>query len=194
MAKIKVFKEILNDLKEYNDFLDSEKTVDSPIPVNEHKPNHPSSLHSKIELQAARPFGNTSLSIEIQDLENYKKYSLSILSDKYKERKCIFRYDVGSGTHRNNCPDIPLDQQEVPTPHFHKYDDKGRFLAYQTEILKDLTQAVHLEDIEFGTDYFSQETKITDGNEQLPKLKIDDNSQIPFPHTDYDPNNGIKFE
>lgn len=87
MAKIKVFKEILNDLKDYNDFLDSDKTVSSPIPVNEHKPNHSSSLYSKVGLHASHPFGNTSLSIEIHDLENYKKYSLSILSDKFKDRK-----------------------------------------------------------------------------------------------------------
>lgn len=194
MATIKIDKEILSDLENYKEFLTGRKTVSSPILVNDLKNNHPSSLFSEVQLISSIPYGNTSLSIEIRDIENYRNFSLSILSDKFPRKKCLFRYDVGNGTHRNNCSDIPLKEQQVPTPHFHRFDEKGRFLAYQTAALKDTAQVPYLEDIEFGTDYFSQESNITDRRGDLPRIEIGRNLQIPFPHEDFDPNNGIKFK
>ena len=45
------------------------------------------------------------------------------------------RFDEGNGVHRNNNPSIPLHEQEITTPHFHKYDNRGYFIAYKTNEL-----------------------------------------------------------
>ena len=52
--------------------------------------------------------------------------------------KVILRYDSAGASHRNNFDDIPLPDQQVTTPHIHKYDEKGRLIAVKTdEILID---------------------------------------------------------
>lgn len=49
--------------------------------------------------------------------KNPNNYSFQILSN-ILSNKVLARLDEGNGTHRNNCKDIPLDQQMVTTPHF----------------------------------------------------------------------------
>jgi hypothetical protein len=59
----------------------------------------------------------------------------------------------------------------VTSPHFHKYNREGRFLAYKTEKLKSEAEAKALCDIQFAFPCFCQETNILHKND-VPELEV----------------------
>lgn len=104
------------------------------------------------------------------------------------------RYDTGGGTHKNDAPHIPLAEQSVTTPHFHKYDSNGYFLAYKTDLLNDPKQAEHLFDIEFGFPYFCQEGNVcANDNHGVPEVRVFYDGVLPFEFDNTDPLEGINF-
>ena len=48
----------------------------------------------------------------------------------------FFRFDSDGPAHRNDFPNIPLDEQSVTTPHFNSYEEDGKPIAYKNDILK----------------------------------------------------------
>lgn len=193
MGKIKQNKEIIQKYYEYNNFLNSGKTVSSPVIVSDAKGNHGTSLYSQYPLQAEPPFGNTSMTCEVRN-GDHRDCSFQILSDAFAKR-VVLRYDTGGGTHKNDAPHIPLAEQSVTTPHFHKYDSNGYFLAYKTDLLNDPKQAEFLFDLEFGFPYFCQEGKIfsTGSKYSIPEIKVIRDGCLPFKEEDTDPLEGINF-
>ncbi|MDR0865112.1 MAG: hypothetical protein LBO74_09320 [Candidatus Symbiothrix sp.] len=171
MAKANIInKEISDNYETYNLFLKTTKiSPDSKIKVNEKKKNHPSSLYKTQPLICELyNYVNTNLIIEIR--ENNSDFSFGIISSLFLN--CILvRYDSGGGTHRNNIPDVPLSEQSVTTPHFHKYNKNGYEFAYKTDKLKDEKEATVLSDIEFGFPFFCHEANIK-YNENYPELEI----------------------
>ena len=81
--------------------------------------------------------------------------------------KPLFRYDSSGPSHRNSNFQIPINEQKVPTPHFHKYWSDGKEIAYKTEALKDEVQRKALEDISICIYHFMQEANIEYENFQL---------------------------
>lgn len=134
MGHIKINKELLEILNDYNLFMESPKSTSMPLRVSKNKSNHPSSLYEEQALDSVKDFGETMIDCEVR-YKNPNNYSFQILSN-ILSNKVLARLDEGNGTHRNNCKDIPLDQQMVTTPHFHKYDTNGRFIAYKTKELE----------------------------------------------------------
>jgi len=47
----------------------------------------------------------------------------------------FFRFDSDGPAHRNNLPDIPLEEQSITTPHFNSYNKDGKPIAYKNGIL-----------------------------------------------------------
>jgi hypothetical protein len=159
----------------------------SPIVVSERKKNHPSSLHKNQPVVHESLPDSMNIIIEIKEFEN--KFSINLDSQGFPD--CIlFRYDSGGGTHRNNFPNIPLGEQSVTTPHFHKYNKEGYCIAYKTEKLKLEKEAEALCDIQFGFPYFCQESNIRYNND-LPELKIISGNL--FPENEIDPLENITF-
>lgn len=190
--KIKQDKELLGKIKQYNSFMNSMKSVSTPVVVSEYKENHKTSLYTKKELISDVPFGKTSLTCEVRNGDN-KDCTFQIISDAFCSR-VVFRYDTGGGTHKNDAPGIPLAEQSVTVPHFHKYDSNGYFLAYKTDILNDPKNSDPLFDIEFGFPYFCQEGNISaDRNNELPEIKLMRDGFLPFPFDNEDPLEGISF-
>ena len=113
MGKLKINTELLKLMKDYNLFIMSSKSVDMPLRVTKEKNNHSSSLYEEWELYAKNNFGKTTVDCEVRD-KNPNNYSFQILTDRLTNRVLV-RFDEGNGTHRNNCKDIPLDQQMVST-------------------------------------------------------------------------------
>ena len=133
MRRLKVDKEILPILEDYHLFLDGDKYVKMPFRINKVDKNHITSLKGESTLTASAPFGNTTLECEVRE-HNEFNYSFKILSDAIKSR-LLFRLDEGSKTHWNRHLPIPIDQQQVPPPHFHKIGDDGIMLAYSNDHL-----------------------------------------------------------
>lgn len=72
----------------------------------------------------------------------------------------FFRFDSDGPAHRNDFPEIPLEEQIVNTPHFNSYKPNGKPFAYQNLKLKDRKEALIISaDINFGVSLFCTETK-----------------------------------
>lgn len=78
----------------------------------------------------------------------------------------FFRFDSDGPAHRNDFPEIPLEEQSVTTPHFNSYKEDGKPIAYKNDTLKNEKEAqIIAEDVNFGVSLFCMEsnTKLTTG-------------------------------
>lgn len=175
-------------MQDYIDFLDADKTLDLPVMVSEHKKNHPSSLYYKSNISATKPFGNTTFDCEIRDRDTLS-YSYQIRSDHFKKQVAL-RFDEGDATHMNNIPGIPLAEQSVTTPHFHRYNAEGFFIAYKNEELAAIT--VFPMSIEDGFDAFLHEAKIDDKGVN-PRIQIVEGGVLSMNLQPTDPLAGVNF-
>lgn len=72
----------------------------------------------------------------------------------------FFRFDSDGPSHRNNFPDIPLEEQSISTPHFNTYKENGKPFAYKNDTLKKNSEAAAIaNDVDFGLSLFCDETK-----------------------------------
>ncbi len=188
MGRIKINNELLRIMDDYNLFMSSCKNTVMPIFVTKEKPNHKTSLYKEQMLVSDKPFGYTSIDCEIRD-KNLLNYSFQILSNRLNNR-VLSRLDEGNGVHRNNIPDIPLAEQVVSTPHFHKYDSYGRFLAYKTDSLNSYNEKPL--EIEEGFRIFCEEEMISSIDGSPSRIEIKEDGVLPFDY-DNDPLAGISF-
>ncbi len=100
----------------------------------------------------------------------------------------FFRFDSDGPAHRNNLPNIPLEEQSVTTPHFNSYQKDGKAIAYKNETLKKENEAkIIAEDINFGISLFCIETnsKLATGEfptivDQMPEIEFNEIQNINF--------------
>ena len=71
-----------------------------------------------------------------------------------------YRFESDGSCHENpSSSDCPLPKRSVPTPHFHRYDEKGQNIAYRTEDL-DSVEPVILNDVNKAFVLFCKEENI----------------------------------
>lgn len=187
MGKNSKNKELLALMDDYQLFMNAEKVISMPIRVSEEKPNHPTSLYVEGRVEYTGNIGEISYDCELRN-KRTDNYSFQLLSNKIKN-KLLFRLDQGNGTHRNNHPGIKLQEQSVPTPHFHRYIEDGYLIAYQTDELKENALMKVFE----GVKSFCKEAKIGYGEGINAEVILQNNEEIPF-QEDIDPLNGVNFE
>lgn len=69
------------------------------------------------------------------NVERMKSFAFKLFCDSFMPEPC-YRFDSDGPFHRNpESDDATLSQRQIPTPHFHKYDEKGRVIAYRTNKL-----------------------------------------------------------
>lgn len=168
----KVDREILDILNDYHLFLDCDKSIDMPFFVDKADRNHITSLKGETKLHTLVPFGNTYLECEMRDHDEFN-YSFKILSDII-ETRMLFRMDEGNGTHWNRHLPIPLDKQQVPTPHFHKRGDDGVEYAYRTNTLESQVSPLNIHE---GFKLLCGECHIKDNNIEI---KIQEEGTLPL--------------
>lgn len=184
--KARIDHEILSILEDYHLFIESDKSVDMPFCVDRVDNNHITALKGEAELFSESPFGNTILQCQVRDRSEYN-YSISILSDRIKSRM-LFRLDEGDGVHWNRHLPIPIEQQQVPTPHFHMKGDDGIEYAYQSNSLKEGPNPLNIHD---GFSAFCEECHICNGNAEI---MVQEQDALPFRFEPVlDPLNGVKF-
>ena len=184
MAKIN--KELLRIMDDYRLFMESEKKIECPVVVSKEKQNHRSSLYVEGPVSGDNHIDCVKYNCELRD-KRIDNYSISLVTDCIS-KKMLFRLDQGNGTHRNNLSGIALEEQSVPTPHFHKYTDDGHDIAYQTQNLRDNSMV----DIYDGFKLFCNEANIIGDEEQEISLVVYQDGVIPF-EDEKDPLNGISF-
>jgi hypothetical protein len=84
----------------------------------------------------------------------------------------FFRYDSDGDTHRNYDDDIPLSQQQITTPHFHYFNDKGINIAYKTPQLLNEVEMNALQDINLCIKHFCHESNLRFNEEDFPDIQI----------------------
>jgi hypothetical protein len=100
----------------------------------------------------------------------------------------FFRFDSDGPAHRNDFPDIPLEDQSVTTPHFNSYKQDGKPIAYKNDTLKrENDSRIITEDINFGISLFCMETntKLTTGEfptvvDKAPEIEFSSVQNINF--------------
>lgn len=178
--------EILEILGDYNLFLDCEKYVEMPFCIDQVDNNHLTAQKGESELKADVPFGNTTLECEVRHGSEFD-YSFKILTDRINSRM-LFRMDEGNGTHWNRHLNIPIDQQQVPTPHFHKKGNDGIDYAYTTDRLKTLKVPLNIHD---GFWAFCEECHI---NQNDIEIRLQEQNALPLEfEPEVDPLKNIQF-
>lgn len=182
--------EIKNNYDNYVQFIYNEKYIEERvILVKEINPNNIKELIYQTPIMSKHPFGNTKLLIEAPKCLS-GKFSAKILTDKIANRM-LFRYDSDGGTHRNKYDDIPLENQSVTTPHLHKYDEQGRFLAIKTDAI--MHDELKARDIETGFHIFCDEGRLLSSKTgDYPKAFIGEMTKSLF-DDEKDPCEGVKF-
>lgn len=186
----KINEELLLKFASFKDFMQTPKYTSSPIIVKDKRPQHETSLEYEKPLNCSTPFGNSYISIEVKNSDEYN-FSAKLMTDEISS-KIILRYDSAGASHRNNFDDIPLTEQQVTTPHIHKYDEKGRLIAVKTdEILADQDAASC---INTGFPIFCKEGNIYGELTTIcPKIQVGEQPTIPFEHISVDPCEGVQF-
>lgn len=185
--KAKVDKEILSILDDYHLFLDDEKSIDMPFYINQIDMNHSTSLKGETELNALHPLGKTKLQCKMRNKSIYN-YSFSVLSDCIST-KMLFRLDEGDGVHWNRHFNVPLEQQQVPTPHFHKKGNDGIEYAYRTEKLEKCLTPLNIHE---GFEILCEELHINKDKRAEISIMEAGVSLLEF-EQEKDPLNGISF-
>ena len=183
--------DILKNYNQYEEYICNEKFVDKDvILVKEKKPNNRKELFFQSTIISDHPFGNSELLIEAPICLS-GKFSAKILTDKMANRM-LLRYDSDGGTHRNKFDDIPLSEQSITTPHLHKYDEQGRFLAIKTgSIMRDENKA---RDIETGFRIFCEEGRLLSSvTSDYPQAFIGEMGRGLF-EEETDPCEGVNFD
>jgi len=104
----------------------------------------------------------------------------------------FFRFDSDGDTHRNRIKGIPLEEQQITTPHFHKFNEKGIEIAYKTDKLLDPKEAKALEDINLCLVHFFHESNTRLKEDDFPEVKIMTDT-LGYEMEAIDPNENITF-
>lgn len=84
-----------------------------------------------------------------------------------------------------------IEEQQVPTPHFHRFVADGKEIAYKTKVLLDEKQSKVLEDISMCVLHFMQEANIKFENFDL----ISTPGVLPFKmEENIDPLENVQFD
>lgn len=193
MAKVKINNNIKSNYDTYKVLVEGGKTIlVSPIVVDQTKSNH-KTIKEKV-VQAKHESLEKDLEFVVQikadDPTDFKfKLKCPAFDNSY-----FFRYDSAGACHRNSGLDVPIDQQRVPTPHFHKFMQMGEEIAYKTEVLKDQKQAEVLEDVSLCIAHFCTESNTKGNSADTPEIEVQSPGTLPFVYeSDIDPLSGINF-
>ncbi len=183
--------ELIQKFANFQNFMKNPKYTSTPIIVKDKRPQHETSLEYEKQLDCSVPFGNSYISIEVKNGDS-DNFSAKLMTDEIAS-KILLRYDSAGATHRNNFDGIPLLEQQVTTPHIHKYDGQGRLIAVKTEEILAAQDAA--KDIKIGFPIFCKEANIYGLQSSIyPKIQVGEQAFIPFESTVIDPCEGVPFQ
>lgn len=98
------------------------------------------------------------ITLIIEKSKRESKYGIKLRCSSFTQEP-FFRFDSDGPAHRNDFPEIPLEEQSITTPHFNTFREDGKTFAYKNETLKISTKAeIIAGDINFGISLFCMET------------------------------------
>lgn len=136
---------------------------------------------------------NEDIVFFIEKSKRDAKYGIKLRCNSLTDQP-FFRFDSDGPAHRNDFPDIPLEEQSVTTPHFNSFKEGGKPIAYKNDTLKNEKESeIIANDINFGVSLFCMECNSNLTNGDFPTV-IDKTPEIEFTtiaHINFD---NISFE
>lgn len=121
------------------------ETQGDDIYVYEPKSSRPDWMVSKRAVeQLAQPSYRSEMHTEVKAKE-HPRFKFLLFAPAFMSTP-LANYDSLGATHRNKLAGIPLAEQWVTTPHFNRYNQQGRRIAYKTAPLRNpetLSQLTH---------------------------------------------------
>jgi hypothetical protein len=81
---------------------------------------------------------NEEILFAVERSKRDSKYGIKLRCPSLTDEP-FFRFDSDGPAHRNDFPEIPLEEQLVTTPHFNSYKEDGKPIAYKSDELKNRT-------------------------------------------------------
>jgi hypothetical protein len=133
------------------------------------------------------------ISFAVERSKRDSKYGIKLRCPSLTDEP-FFRFDSDGPAHRNDFPEIPLEEQSVTTPHFNSFKEDGKPIAYKNDILKNEIEAqIIAEDLNFGVSLFCMESNVKLSTGDFPNV-IDKAPEIEFSAVQNINFNNISFE
>ncbi len=187
----KTNKEIKDQFEFFTELVNDEKTVLTETIQLESKRNNAYWLTGQSNVQHKTITEDIALLIERSKRDT--KYGIKLRCPALTEEP-FFRFDSDGPAHRNDFPDIPLEEQSVTTPHFNSFQENGKSIAYKNDTLKNENEAKSIaEDINFGISLFCMETnsRLEDGDfptvvDKAPEIELDFDQNTNFDNISFE--------
>lgn len=190
MAK-DIIPKVKEDYQFYRELVIDEKVIRTKmLYVSEDRPNNKNYLEATEGVQHTKHKDDISFIINVKR-QNFKYFQFK-LKCKSLSDKPYFRYDSDGGTHRNYGTDLPLEEQKVDTPHFHRYNEDGINIAYKTPAIKGEGNREQYEDIHQCIDIFCNEANLRSSDGYTPSIIIEPFA-LQLKHIQEDPNSNVNF-
>lgn len=192
--RLKMSTKRLNKIREdyqfYNSLLMNRKSIFSEVIEINSKGNNANTLEKIEPLKHVSIDDNMVLIVDVK-LNNHSFFQFKLRYRDYVEQP-FFRFDSDGDTHRNKIDGIPLVEQIITTPHFHKFNTDGLEIAYKTDKLLNPQESKALEDINLCIVHFFQESNIRLKEDDYPEIKIMSDT-LGFSFIKEDPNLNVIF-
>ncbi|MFB9058074.1 hypothetical protein ACFFU9_15120 [Mariniflexile ostreae] len=182
---------VKNNYSFYNKLLLERKSIFSEvIEINSKANNH--NFIESIEPVVYPELENDKMKLLVRvKLNNHHFFEIKLKLKEFTPAP-FFRFDSDGTTHHNRIDGIPLNEQAITTPHFHKFNENGIEIAYKTDKLLDPKESKALEDINLCIIHFFHESNTRLKNDDFPEIKIMSDT-LGFKMTKEDPNQNIAF-
>lgn len=185
--------EIKTHFDKYEKLMGSEKNCEKKIIILDEIKNN----HSDTRLKSTR-VEHSTIKMEMELLIESKVYDKRSFKFKLRAKDLtvepFFRFDSDGLAHLNKTPLIPLNELKIDTPHFHKFDNEGRNIAYQTDSLKNATtREILLNDVSLCMAHYCDESK-TYYNSEYIEIKQTPTSELDLDTDSFNPLNGVDYE
>ncbi|MCM0666401.1 hypothetical protein [Flavobacterium tyrosinilyticum] len=185
--------EIQTHFEKYEKLLGGEKNCEKKIIVLDEIKNN----HSDTRLKSAKvehPTIKMDMELLIESKVHDKRSFKFKLRAKDLTVEPFFRFDSDGVSHLNKIPLTPLNELKIDTPHFHKFDNEGRNIAYQTDSLKNpTTREILLNDVSLCMAHYCDESK-TYYNSEYIEIKQTPTSELDLDTDSFNPLNGVDYE
>lgn len=181
---------IKNSYSLYINLLEEDKIISSQAINMSTKEPHPTYLTGNAELK------HKTLNIPIMVIveaskHNLQKFEFKIFANTLHHGPC-FRFESDGHFHYNNLDYLTLIERQVSTPHFHRFLETGKEIAFKTDALKDSQkESILLNDRNFAFSHFCHEGNIKPDNNNYPE--IIDGELLRPENVPYDPLEGVNF-
>lgn len=185
------FSQVATKYDFYRTLVDGKKTTEHET-VNVTKVgNNKKILETSVEVShESSDVDSVSLMVEVNKA-NQGNYKFKLNCEEFIPAP-FFRFDSIGKTHRVKRDGIKLNDQQVTTPHFHKYNEEGVEIAYKTKELIDKETAEALKDINLCLAHFCHESNLRLKEDDFPTVSVMPDT-LGIQVFEDDPNQNIDF-